>query len=64
MLNPYKSPEKYHQEIDNGAANEISVSEILFWKYLEYVPLILCNYKKLQRTKTVTFTISTFFSAQ
>ena len=40
MLKTYKSPEKYHQEIDNGAANERSVSEILFWKYLEYVPLI------------------------
>ena len=38
---------KEHQVVDRSAADEISVFKILFWKYLEYVTLILCNYKKL-----------------
>ena len=34
---------KKHQGVDDSAAYEISVLEILFWKYLEYVPLISHN---------------------
>ena len=44
-LNVYNIPAKQHQGVDWSAAYEISVLEILFWKYLEYVPLILSNYK-------------------
>ena len=32
--------------------------------YLEYVPLILRNYKKLKTTNFVRFTISSFLRAQ
>ena len=45
-------------------SNQISVSEILFWKYLEYVSLILRNYKKLKSTKIFRFTVSSILSAQ
>ena len=62
--NIYKILAKEHQVVDRGAADEISLSQILFWKYLEYVPLILRNYKKLNRAKTFRFTISSFLSAQ
>ena len=40
----HKIPAKKHQVVDGWAADEISVLEILFWKYLEYVPLILRKY--------------------
>ena len=46
------------------ATDEISVSKMLFSKYLEYVPLILRNYKKLKRKKIVKFKISFILSAQ
>ena len=52
------------KNIDRGAADEISVSKILFWQYLEYVHLILHNLKKLKRTTIVIFTISSFLSLQ
>ena len=51
-------------ERDRCDAEKISVSQILFWKYLEYVPLILHSYKKLNNTKITGFEISSFLSAQ
>ena len=64
MLNVYKIPAKEYQVVDHSEADEISVSKILFWIYLEYVPLILRNYKKLNRMKVVRFKISSFPNAQ
>ena len=40
MLNVYKISRKEHQVVDFWVTDEISASEILFWEYLEYVPLI------------------------
>ena len=37
-----------HQVVEESAVAEISVLETLAWKYLEYVPLILGNYKKFE----------------
>ena len=39
----------------------MSVLKILFWKHWEYVPLILCNYIKLNMTKLVWFIIFFYF---
>ena len=39
-LNLYKTPGKEYQVADLWVTDEISASEILFWKYLEYVHLI------------------------
>ena len=64
MLNVYEIPAKEHQVVDSCAADEISVSEILFGKYLEYVPLILRNYKNVKRIKVVRFTISSILRGQ
>ena len=50
-LNVYKIPEIQHEAVDFWVVDEISPSQILFWKYWEYVPLIFRNYKKLKRTK-------------
>ena len=55
MLNVYKVPAKEHQVVDSWAADKMSFSEILFWKYVEYVPLILHNSKKLRRKEFVRF---------
>ena len=63
-FNVYKIPAKEHQGAYRQDAEEISVSQILFWKYLEYVPLTLHSYKKLNNTKFVGFKISSFLSAQ
>ena len=63
ILIVYKILEKEHQEIFE-AADEISVSKMLFSEYLEYVPLKLLNYKKPKRKKTVRFKISSIFSTQ
>ena len=52
-LNLYKIAAKQPQVVDDGGVNKASVSEILFSKYLGYVPLILCNYKKLKRKNFV-----------
>ena len=41
----YIIPAKEHQVVDRSGAEEILISEILLWKYLEYVHLILQNYK-------------------
>ena len=60
----YKIPGKEHQGAYRQDAEEISVSQILFWKYLEYVPLILHTYKKLNNSKIVEFKSSSFLSAQ
>ena len=62
-LNVYKILEKEHQEIVR-AADKISVSKELFSKYLEYVPPILWNYKKLKSKKIGKFKISSNLSAQ
>ena len=39
-LNACKTPRKEHQVVNFGVTDEIAASEILFWKYLEYVTLI------------------------
>ena len=63
-LNVYKIPAKEHQVVDRWDADEISVSKVLFWKYLEYVHLILRNHKKIKRMKIARSKISSFSSAQ
>ena len=63
-LNVYKIPAKEHKVVDRWAADEISISQIMFWKYLEYIPLILRNSKKVKRTKIFIFTISSFLSGR
>ena len=62
-LNVYKISAKEQQVIDRSGAYEISVLQILSWKCLEYVPLILRNYKKLKSTKIVIFPTSSFLNA-
>ena len=57
----YTKFQQKNQLVDNWAADEISVSEILFRKYLEYVLLILGNYKKLKNTRKFRFTISSIY---
>ena len=59
-LNLYKVPAKEHQVDDRLVADEISVLEILLWKYIENVPIMLRNYEKVKITNIVRFTISTF----
>ena len=55
-LNVYKIPAKEHHVVDSWTENEISVSEIFFRKYLEYVdPLMLPDYKNLKEPKIVRF---------
>ena len=39
-LSVYKIPRKKDQVVDFWVPDEIVASEILFWKYLDYVPLI------------------------
>ena len=39
-LNVYKNPGKEYQVVDFWVTDVISASEILFWKYLQDVPLI------------------------
>lgn len=51
MLNEYKIPAKGHQVVYSWAADEVSALEILFWEYLEYIHLILRNYKKIKECK-------------
>ena len=63
-LNVYKISAKEHQVVHSWDVDEISVSETLFGKYLEYVPLILQNCKKQKRTKIVRFTYSYILNAQ
>ena len=63
MLNVYKIIVKDQEALDSWATDEISVAEISFWKYLEYVPVILRNCKKIKRRKTVGSKISRFLSA-
>ena len=48
----------------SSSTDEMSVSEIFFWKHLQYVPLILHNYRKGKRAKIVIFKSSFFLSAQ
>ena len=50
-LNVYRILPKEDHAVDSWAADEISVSEILFWKNLEYVSLILRNCKKIKEEK-------------
>ena len=59
-LNLHKVPAKEHQVDDRLVADEISVLEILLWKYIENVPIMLRNYEKVKITNIVRFTISTF----
>ena len=63
-LNVCEIPAKVRHVVDDWVAGETSVSKILSSKYLEYVPLIIRNYKKLIITKIVIFTFSSFSSAQ
>ena len=59
----YIIPAKEHQVVDRSGGEEILISETLFWKYLEYVHLILQNYKKL-KAKVVRYTLSSFLGAK
>ena len=63
-LNVYEIAAKEHQVVDLWASDEISVLERLFLKYLEYVALILRNYKKIKRTNIFIFTNSSILSAE
>ena len=65
-LNVYKIPAKEHQVVDTWNAHNISVSETLFWKYLEYVVLlILPNWKKKPKASKIDrFWISSILSVQ
>ena len=63
-LNLYKVPAKEHQVDDRLVADEISVLEILLWKYIENVPIMLRNYEKVKITNIIRFTISAFLTAQ
>ena len=63
-FNAYKIPAKEHQGAYREDVEEISVLQILFWKYLEYVPLILHSYKKLNNSEILGFKSSSFLSAQ
>ena len=56
--------QKKHQVVGPSGAYEISVYEILLWKYLEFVPVILCNYKELKGANIFIFTASSFPNAQ
>ena len=49
-FNVFKIPANEHQVANHRDPEKISVSQILFWKYLEDVPLILHSYKKLNNT--------------
>ena len=53
-----------HQVVGPSGAYEISFDEILFWKYLEFVPIILCNYKELKMAKFFKFIASSFPNSQ
>ena len=64
MLTVYRIPAKEHQVVERSATNKASVLKTLLWKYLENVPLILHDYKRLTSTKSKTFTISSALSAQ
>ena len=57
-LNVGKISAKEHQLADSCAADEISVSEKLFWRYLENVSRIIRNYKNLKGTKIAKFKVS------
>ena len=56
-LNVGKISAKEHQLADSCTADEISVSEKLFWRYLENVSRILRNYKNLKGTKIAKFKV-------
>ena len=45
-LNVHKLSGREHMVVFPWATNEMLVLEILFWKFLKYVPLLLTNYKK------------------
>ena len=61
-LNVYKVLSNEHQGDDSWAEYQTSVSEILFWKYLKYVPLILPNSKRVKKTKIAIFKIFSCFN--
>ena len=63
-LNVYKIPRKEHQVVDFWVADKILASEILFWKYSKYVPLIECNYKKLKMPSFLWFRKSSILSTK
>ena len=60
-LNVYKSFSNKLQVVDSWASYQMPVSEILFWKYLKYVPLLLPTCKRLKRTKLAKFKIFSYF---
>ena len=61
-LNVYKILSNEHQGDNSWAEYQISVSEILFWKYLKHVPLILPNCKWVKKTKIDIFKIFSYFN--
>ena len=48
----------------NILTDQVSLSEILLWKYLEYDTLILRNCKKLKRKERVKIKNSSILSVQ
>ena len=50
-LNVYKIPAEKQKIVYRWAAHQVSVSQIIFWKYLEYATLILCNSKQVKKDK-------------
>ena len=63
-LNVYKISAKEHQIVHSWDVDEIWVSETLFGKYLEYIPVILQNCKKQKTTKIVRFTYPSILNGQ
>ena len=61
MLNVYKTIVKDQEALDSWATDEISVAEISFWKYLEYIPVILRNCKKNKEEKNCRIYNFSFF---
>ena len=61
LLNVHQLLSNEHQVNDSWAEYQMLVSEILFWKYLKYVPLILPNCKRLKKTKISIFKIFSYF---
>ena len=62
MLNVYHIPAKEQQVVGSWSADEISVLEMIFWKYSQNVLQILRKCKKLKQTKIVRFKYSSILN--
>ena len=54
-LNIYKIIRKEHQIVFFTVTHEIATSETPLWKYLEHIPLVQDNYKKLKMIYNVFY---------